>query len=309
MMNVKINDYENIIKEKDNIIFELKEKIKKLESKLNEKLTIEKDNNFDINSQKSFNTLNFHSNTVSCLAILNDGRLVSGSLDNNIIIYNRETYQPDIIIKEHKSPIYHITQLSNGILASCSQDQTMILYNINGNNYENFQTLNEHKEEVFKIIELKNKNLVSCSQDKSSIFYSKNKSKYKKDYKFSTYGGIRYLIQSKDNEICFSSIYYDTKLRCDIRFYDFNKKKINSILKPFNFNSYTFRTFNMITKDLLVAGGINKIYIINVNNYTLDREIEIINTSIFGFCMIDENIFITGDNNGTIIQWKIEEII
>ena len=62
----------------------------------------------------------------------------------------------------------------------------------------------------------------------------------------------------------------------------------------------------MITKDLLVVGGLNKISIINVNNYTLDREIEIINTSIFGFCMIDENIFITGDNNGTIIQWKIE---
>ena len=62
----------------------------------------------------------------------------------------------------------------------------------------------------------------------------------------------------------------------------------------------------MITKDLLVIGGINKIYIINVNHYSLDREIEITNSNIFGFCMIDENIFLTGDNNGTIIKWKIE---
>ena len=86
----------------------------------------------------------------------------------------------------------------------------------------------------------------------------------------------------------------------------FYQKKTNSILYNLNFNSYNFRAFNMITKDLLVVGGLNKIFIININNYTLDREIEIINTSIFGFCMIDENIFITGDNNGTIIQWKIE---
>ena len=62
----------------------------------------------------------------------------------------------------------------------------------------------------------------------------------------------------------------------------------------------------MITKDLLVVGGLNKLSIINVNNYSLDRIIELTNTCIFGFCMIDENIFLTGDNNGVIIQWKIE---
>ena len=49
-----------------------------------------------------------------------------------------------------------------------------------------------------------------------------------------------------------------------------------------------------------------KIKILNINQYSLEREIEISKSSIFGFCMIDENIFLTGDNNGAIIQWKIE---
>ena len=62
----------------------------------------------------------------------------------------------------------------------------------------------------------------------------------------------------------------------------------------------------MITKDSLVIGGYNKISIININEYNLVREIDIPKSNIFGFCGITENIFLTGDNNGTIIQWAIE---
>ena len=61
---------------------------------------------------------------------MNDGRLVSGSRDKSIIIYNKETYKPDLIIKEHSDMVCYITQLSSGILASCSNDHSIILYNI-----------------------------------------------------------------------------------------------------------------------------------------------------------------------------------
>ena len=43
---------------------------------------------------------------------MNDGRLVSGSCDNSIIIYNKVTYKPDLIIKEHSYIVKYITQLS-----------------------------------------------------------------------------------------------------------------------------------------------------------------------------------------------------
>ena len=55
-----------------------------------------------------------HTATVICLCVLNDGRLVSGSYDKSIIIYNKITYQPDLIIKEHSSNVYCIIQLSSG---------------------------------------------------------------------------------------------------------------------------------------------------------------------------------------------------
>ena len=105
---------------------------------------------------------------------MNDGRLVSGSADNSIIIYNKTSFNPDLIIKEHKDYVYCIIQLSSGILASCSYDKTIKLFKIYGIKYEIIQTLNYHTNIVYKIIELKNKSLVSCSSDSSIIIYLKD---------------------------------------------------------------------------------------------------------------------------------------
>ena len=133
--NEIINYYENIIKEKDKTISELKEiikfkdeKIKSLEDRLknnNKKKEIEIETNNNIKKYDLFNDyniklknpihkLNIHTSSVICLEVLNDGRLVSCACDNSIIIYNKITYQPDIIIKEHSNSIYCVTKLSSG---------------------------------------------------------------------------------------------------------------------------------------------------------------------------------------------------
>ena len=70
--------------------------------------------------------------------------------------------------------------------------------------YDILQTLNYHTSNVCKIIELKNKNLVSCSGDSSIIFYIKDNNEYKKDYQIQTDGSCTSIIQTKDNELCYS---------------------------------------------------------------------------------------------------------
>ena len=111
---------------------------------------------------------------IRCSTVLKDGRFVTGSYDHLIIIYNYKTFKPDLTIKEHSDAVYCIIQLSSDILASCSKDNTIKLYKINGNEYKVIQTLTYHTNFVSKIIELKNKKLVSCSGDKSIIFYFKD---------------------------------------------------------------------------------------------------------------------------------------
>ena len=62
----------------------------------------------------------------------------------------------------------------------------------------------------------------------------------------------------------------------------------------------------MISEDLLLITG-DKLYIINVNQYNLIRIINAPGSSlIMAFCILNKNIFLTGDENENIKQWKIE---
>ena len=56
---------------------------------------------YKIENKNPIHKLTNHTNIVLCLCVMKDGRLVSGAGDNSIIIYNKITYQPDLIIKEH----------------------------------------------------------------------------------------------------------------------------------------------------------------------------------------------------------------
>ena len=302
---------------KDNIISELNEKINVLENQLknnNIKSKLTKDetqeskndnlsNDFNIKLKNPIHTLNFHTDYVYCLTVLNDGRLVSGSGDHSIIIYNKTTYQPDLIIKEHKDTVRCITQLSSGILATCSYDKTIKLFNIKGNNYEIIQNLNYHTDYVTKIIELKNKYLASCSYDKSIIFYYKDNSKYKKDFQTLTNGPLYSIAQIKENEICFTE--YINKNNA-IHFFDLNERKIVATIS--NISKSNLSSLIMISKDLAIICGENKISIINVNQYKLIREIKVHNSSwIKGVCMLNKTTLLTGDDNAVIRQWKIKD--
>ena len=63
----------------------------------------------------------------------------------------------------------------------------------------------------------------------------------------------------------------------------------------------------MITKELLVIPGENRISIINVNEYKLVRIIEVPGSSwICGICFLNKNMLLTGDWSKVIRQWKIE---
>ena len=284
--------------EKEELIGKLKQKINLLENQLK---VIKYNNvvNEELNSDKNLNNplhiLNNHLDWVKCLTILNDGRLVSGSEDKSIIIYNKQTYQPDIIINEHKNCVNCLTQLKNGILVSCSDDNTIKLFNIKDNQYELIQTLNLHSNYVNKILELSNNSLISGSSDSTIIFYIKDGTQYKKDYSISTSDSVSNIIQTKENEIVYST--NDGKLN----FFDLKERKNISIIE--NIIS-SFTSFLMITNDLLFVSGKNVINIINVNDYKKIREIEILD-KIRAVCKVND-IIVTGDDNGNLREWKIE---
>ena len=201
--------------------------------------------------------------------------------------------------------VWCITQLSSGIIASCSKDKTIKLFNIKGNNYNILQTLNYHSNYVYKIIELKNKYLVSCSYDRSIIFYLKDKNKYKKDYQISTNGPCYCINEIKENEICYSEQINNDCNNNNICFYNINERKIKSSIS--NISKSDISPFIMISKELLFIPGENKISIININYYELIRGIKVPNSGwIRSACILNENVIFTGDDESIIREWKIE---
>ena len=168
--------------------------------------------------------------------------------------------------------------------------------------YEILQTLNYHTNTVWKIIELKNKNLVSCSHDSSIIFYIKDNNEYKKDYQIQTDGPCYSIIQTKDNELCYSESNNNK-----ICFYDLFERKIITSIKNISKNNGVREWFILIKKDLLLIPGENQISIINTNQHTLVRKIEVPGSNwIYGVCMLNKNMLLTGDYSYTLRQWKIE---
>ena len=193
-------------------------------------------------------------------------------------------------------------------MASCSDDKTIKIFNIKEKEYELLQTLNYHTNYVYKIIELKNKNLVSWSYDSSIIFYINDNNEYKKNYQISTNEKECYhIIQTKENEICFSEykckfINLNLEEYKGICFFDLNERKIKSSIKDIN-----TQNFIMITNELLLIPGYDKLSIINVYQYRLVRVVDITNSGyIYGVCMLNNNMLLTGDSDKVIRQWRIE---
>ena len=258
--------------------------------------------NFNIGDKKPIHLLTDHTSEIVCSTVLKDGRFVTGSVDKSIIIYNNKTFTPDLIIKEHEESINSLIQLSSGYLSSGSTDKTIKIYNINKNDYSVIQILNYHTKGVTKLIELNNKQLISCSWDGSIIFYKQDNEQYKKDYSISTNGENGPIIQTKYNEICY---YEGNNTIC---FYDLNKKKINNIINNISVARYIWDSLLMISKDLLLITGDNIISIVNINSYELIKSIKLFGSErVFTACILNKNIILTGDENGRIIQWKIEK--
>ena len=64
------------------------------------------------------------------------------------------------------------------------------------------------------------------------------------------------------------------------------------------------RIIKLNNNEVAVA-GIKKVYLIDINNYSILNEI---NSDCCNYCILklSNNLFLTGDENGTISQYKIE---
>ena len=75
--------------------------------------------------KNNFKTHKNHTNWISHLSQLKDGRLISSSHDYTLNIYKKDTFELQLSIKEHSNWIRCCRQLHNEKLMTCSDDQTI----------------------------------------------------------------------------------------------------------------------------------------------------------------------------------------
>ena len=65
------------------------------------------------------------------LSTLKEGRLISSWNDYTLNIYNKDSFELQLTIKEHSNYLCFFTQLNNDKIISCSDDKIMNIIKLN----------------------------------------------------------------------------------------------------------------------------------------------------------------------------------
>ncbi len=290
-LNDQINKMENLIK-----------LLKTNENEINNK-KIDEFKNFKIENVKNIKILNNNEGWIYSIKILNDGRLIAADSKSNLIIYNKETFNAEIIIKNNLGDLLNFIQLKNkNIVCSFDNENTLKIIKINKNEYENIQIIkNSHNKNINKIIELNDEKLITFSSDFYFKIWKLNNNNYEIINEIKENFELCDGLEIKENEILFVLNNNPQSLI----FYDLNKNENIKILNNLNLCfGCLCRIIKLNNNEVVIAGNKN-IYLIDINNYLILYKIysENRNNCIL---KLTDNLFLIGDENGTINQYKID---
>lgn len=104
--------------------------------------------------------------SVNSLCLLGDKRLAVCTESRVISIFNLETYEADVLIKDsHEEAVLSICEMKNGNIVSSSSDKTIKIWEIIGKEYKLVSVLEGHSSSVTSVIQLQDGRICSCSED------------------------------------------------------------------------------------------------------------------------------------------------
>ena len=109
-------------------------------------------------------------------------------------------------------------------------------------------------------------------------------------------------VEIKDNEIILYALDTDPQ---SLVFYNLIKKEKIKTLNNLKLYISQFIRISKINDNEVAIAGDGKVYLIDINNYLILHEI---NSDCRNYCILklSNNLFLIGDKNGTITQYKIE---
>ena len=260
-------------------------------------------NNF-FNNINLITTIQCYGKIIYCLKILYDNRLATGDYNSYLIIYNKNTLNPEIKINNKLGGLTYIEQLKNKKIAASFKENAIRIYSIEKDKYFILQTIDYiHENWVYKIIELSNNFLLSCSSDGTFVLWNYIGLHYEETYKsIKEDFYILDIIEINENEF----VYNIGHSNANIVFFDISKKEKKVVLNNFELSYYIGTHFTLMdNKTKLIIGGNKKIYILDVINYKILNEIDF-NSFVTCIFKLNENDYLIGDEFGYIHYYNLK---
>ena len=308
-LNGVINNLENKIKNLDMIKQNIKTRINELKDSIELEIKLikmfldiyefeEKQNNLNyyiIQNLKNFEKV-FKSNLILYEKILNKGNEYINLLQNlhNISL---NSFNKNIkTIKYHSECINYISQLKDGRLASCSNDNSFNIYK--KDSYELELSIKEHSDWITSFTELNDRRIITCSGDKTmKLIKLKEENKYEIQQTLKGHIDTVYkIIEIKENELI--SLSSDKRMKIWMLNNDNKFDCITNIYFQNLFGNCNILKLN--EKEFVISSCNDKcIKFWNSNNYSNIATINNIESSwsLTNMCLLEEDILCIGGGN------------
>ena len=249
----------------------------------------------------------YHKKDVLILFELNDGRLIVYSSDKIIYIYKR-TMNIDFRINKINSVIQSMIQTQDQNLICCSYEITIL--KLFKSSYEIVQIIKTWTNKIIEIKELEgninyNNSLLASQNNYIRIYQTSEKQKlYKLNYEYNFGENINNIIYLKNND--YAILLDDYFKNIYLKIFDLKTKTIKESLYQIKAKE-SGEMLIIDNKYLIVSLYLNLILVDIEGPYKI---LHIFKTSfgcVHSFCKLNNNIFLSGDDVGDIIEWKIEK--
>lgn len=254
---------------------------------------------------KKIKSKRINNDSIKCVTILKDKRIITGSKDKTIKIFNSTNLDLYTEIKASRH-VWHIAQLKNDNIICGEDDGIMELFNINNNPYQlihKYENVSELLIPIWNIVVLSfNQNIVSCCREGIKIWESSNNYNLIKKLEITIIPNnpimenngtkvMESILELPNNKLVSSS---DDSI---LRFWDLNNYQIISSIENIGCCSRT--GFALISQNTLAIANRyeKKVTFINIETYEINDIINFNNDTICLLYLRDENILLVGEQN------------
>ena len=244
-----------------------------------------------------------HSQSVTCLMILKDGRLASCSSDQSIKIFNKN-YNVDINISDINSPVYYILEVEENIIMACLGNGKINVYKIiSETKCEKIQIIDVVQgERVKKVIKLIEGNVASIANTRYLKIWNFYNQKYNCIANFTTNNShaLEDIIEVKKDEVVAQINSTDYLSFIDVK----NQKEIYQ-LNVYGIRGNHINELYILNKNILYYGVNQNLLLIDIHSRQIIKKIDNLKFSINCSIIISENFVIAGDTDGKFRKCKI----